>query len=99
GGEIIYWSFIDRNDGKSRKIVSILETLGHPVVVEALLRPSDSCFLDEKLARSCLSYFVYSVNPNFHRLDIESYWTVGLLPNQIIRVWSREDFFSTHGSQ
>lgn len=92
GGEIIYWPF-----DKDTEILSVLEQIGRPVIVEALLSPDTIQFFgDDNLAKSCLSYFGRTINPGFHPYDIEGYSKSPIAPAQIIRVWEKEAFFSAY---
>ena len=60
GGEIIYWPFKRRDE----EVSNILEQIGRPVVVEAILSmESLQCFGDDNFVKSCLSFYGKTVNP------------------------------------
>ena len=97
GGEIIYWPFKTKRKEGDEEILSVLERIGRPVIVEAFLMPNELQFFgDESLAESFLSHFGCTVNPEFFQLDKEGFTIKPLSPDHIVRVWETDVFFKKY---
>ena len=92
GGEAIYMP-VTCHASIARK----LEAIGRPVVVEVSINPKElRAFGDFPFALNALSLFHRSKNPNAHIHSSEGYLERNVLPDEVLRVSPKDEFFNAY---
>ena len=88
GGEAVYFAMMDDSE-----LGPILQRLGEPVVVEARIASRDlTVFQDFAFARSLVSHFAASVNPEFKIENREGFLSKGVKPIDVVAVHPYKNF-------
>jgi hypothetical protein len=88
GGEAVYFGFMS-----DPEVLSVLESVGEPVVVEARVSSEDlKVFQELALGRTLVSYFARSVNPRFYIDHREGYIPKAVPPADIVAVHPHKEF-------
>ena len=94
GGEAIYWPFDECDE-----CLKVLESLGHPVVVEVRLNPSElNTYRLYPFSRDILSHFAARYNPDFYIDSCEASIDRDVRPDEISSVTHKDDFFASNES-
>lgn len=89
GGEAIY-----RALSNGDRCLSVLASLGRPVVVEAAVPGSEMTIsIELPFARALIGHYAQTINATFQPEGVEGYLRRSVSPSEILRVHERNEFF------